>query len=29
MCPLAQPGNTLAAPVRGGELYPVREPEVS
>jgi uncharacterized protein (DUF1684 family) len=24
MCPLAQPGNTLAAPVRGGELYPVR-----
>ena len=23
MCPLAQPGNTLAAPVRVGELYPV------
>jgi len=21
-CPLAPPGNTLAAPVRGGELYP-------
>ena len=29
MCPLAQPGNTLAAPVRGGELYPVRKPEGS
>lgn len=23
-CPLAPPGNTLAAPVRGGELYPLR-----
>jgi uncharacterized protein (DUF1684 family) len=23
VCPLAPPGNTLAAPVRGGELYPV------
>jgi len=22
-CPLAPPGNTLAAPVRGGELYPI------
>jgi hypothetical protein len=22
-CPLAQPGNTLAAPVRAGELYPL------
>jgi len=25
-CPLAPPGNTLAAPVRGGELYPLRHP---
>ncbi|HYJ77080.1 MAG TPA: DUF1684 domain-containing protein [Actinomycetes bacterium] len=24
VCPLAPPGNRLAAPVRGGELYPVR-----
>jgi uncharacterized protein len=24
VCPLAPSGNTLAAPVRGGELYPVR-----
>jgi len=23
-CPLAPPGNTLAAPVRGGELHPLR-----
>ena len=23
VCPLAPPGNTLAAPVQGGELYPV------
>lgn len=25
MCPLAPPGNTLADPVRAGELYPLRE----
>lgn len=25
-CPLAPPGNTLAAPVRGGELHPLRSP---
>lgn len=24
VCPLAPPGNRLAAPVRGGELYPVQ-----
>jgi uncharacterized protein (DUF1684 family) len=23
VCPLAPPGNTLAAPVRGGERYPI------
>jgi uncharacterized protein (DUF1684 family) len=26
VCPLAPPGNTVAVPLRVGELYPVREP---